>query len=133
MQVQEVAGWAGHNPILAPTRAACFNFSMPITFKSKATGNLVMVSAHADALLQSLGKPPLSASPQGILEPQDMPVALAILNGLPTDVPPPDAAQEDDEAPRGADEPVSLRKRAWPLIQMIERAQAANEPIVWGV
>ncbi|RZL11553.1 MAG: DUF1840 domain-containing protein [Rubrivivax sp.] len=106
---------------------------MAITFKSKATGNLVMVSAHADALLQSLGKPPLSASPQGIIEPKDMAVALAILNGLPTDVPPPEAAQDDDDAPRAADEPVSLRKRAWPLIQMIERAQAANEPIVWGV
>ncbi len=106
---------------------------MAITFKSKATGNLVMVSAHADALLQSLGKPPLSASPKGIIEPKDMPAALAILNGLPADAPPPEPVTDDDETPQAADEPVSLRKRAWPLIQMIERAHAANEPIVWGV
>lgn len=120
-------------PVSFLVSMTCSNLTMAITFKSKATGNLVMVSAHADALLQSLGKPPLSASPQGILEPKDMTVALAILQGLPADVPPPQASEDEDDAPLPVDEPVSLRKRAWPLIQMIERAQAANEPIVWGV
>ncbi len=106
---------------------------MPITFKSKAAGDLVMVSAHADTLLQALGKAPLSEAPKGILEPRDMPAALAALQGLPTDVPPPEPLDEDEEPPSKLDEPVALRKRAWPLIQMIQRAQAADEPIVWGV
>jgi hypothetical protein len=28
---------------------------------------------------------------------------------------------------------VSPRKRAWPLIKMLEACQAANVPVVWGV
>ena len=28
--------------------------------------------------------------------------------------------------------PVGLRQRLWPFLQMIERAQSADEPVVWG-
>jgi hypothetical protein len=31
------------------------------------------------------------------------------------------------------DDPVTLRQRAWPLIEMMKRTQAAGEAIVWGV
>jgi hypothetical protein len=27
---------------------------------------------------------------------------------------------------------VSLRQRVWPMVEMIKRALAAREPIVWG-
>lgn len=109
-----------------------------IKFKSQATGDLVMVQVHARKLLHALGKSP---DEPGIIEPQHMAAALATLKNLPDDPPPTppadDAASQDDEQgmPELAfsDEPVSLRKRAWPLIQMIERAQAADKPIVWGV
>jgi hypothetical protein len=26
-----------------------------------------------------------------------------------------------------------LRRRLWPMVEMIRRAQAAGEPVVWGV
>ena len=39
---------------------------------------------------------------------------------------------EDDRSDPAAPS-VSLRQRAWPLIDMMQRCQAANEPIVWGV
>jgi hypothetical protein len=26
-----------------------------------------------------------------------------------------------------------LRRRLWPMVEMIRRAQAADEPVVWGV
>ena len=29
--------------------------------------------------------------------------------------------------------PVALRQRLWPLVEMLRRAQAAGEPVVWGV
>ena len=45
-------------------------------FKSQATGDLVMVQATAQAVLQLLGK---SADGPGIIEPADMPQALRIL------------------------------------------------------
>jgi hypothetical protein len=117
---------------------------MPITFKSQATGHLVMVSAHAEALLQLLGK---TAVAPGILEVADMPQALATLRALDPDqlpdaVPagvdrthPEDAArQAEDKPPVGfQDEPVTLRQRAAPFIRLIEQAQAGGKPIVWGV
>lgn len=116
---------------------------MPVTFKSQATGPLLMLSAHAEALLQVLGK---NAAAAGILEVTDMPAALVALRALdpvaPSDAP--DAGSESrhgapdpDEAPVQdsgfADEAVSLRQRAVPLIRMIEQAHAGGKPIVWGV
>jgi hypothetical protein len=32
-----------------------------------------------------------------------------------------------------ADAPVSLRRRLWPMIDMLRRAHAADEAVVWGV
>lgn len=109
---------------------------MTITFKSQATGDLVMLNASAQALLKVLGK---SAQGQGILVPADMPAALQALRSLPEPVkaePQPVAEGEEPQPqiePSFLDEAVSLRQRAWPLIQMIERALAADKPIVWGV
>lgn len=105
---------------------------MSLTLKSKATGNLVLVNAHAQALLGLLGK---NAAEPGILEPKDMPAALAALQGLPDELPPPpeDAKPDEDKRIDPMDEPVAPRKRAWPLIEMIRRAHEAQEPIVWGV
>ena len=30
-------------------------------------------------------------------------------------------------------DPVSLRQRLWPVVEMLRQAHAAHEPIVWGV
>ncbi len=102
---------------------------MAIKFKSQATGDLVMVQATAQAVLQLLGK---SADGPGIIEPADMPQALRILRAASDEVvqPPED---DDHPAPAFPDEAVSLRKRAYPLALMIERAMAEGKPIVWGV
>lgn len=118
---------------------------MSITFKSQATGDLFMVQAHAESLLKLLGKAPAA---KGIIEPKDMPGALQILRALGDEVSEDDDAHAADRA-RGTDhderdegdqrepdfvgERVSLRLRAWPLIQMLEKAHAADKPIVWGV
>jgi hypothetical protein len=107
---------------------------MAFKFKSQATSDLLMLSAHAQALLQHIGK---SAEGSGILTPQEMPAALATLKALPGDEPSAEEAQaKSDESAQDqgpAEGMVSLRQRAWPLVQMIERAHAADKPIVWGV
>lgn len=121
---------------------------MPVTFKSQATGNLVMLSAHAEALLKLLGK---TAAQPGILEVADMPHALSTFRSLDPDQLPDspastdaaqavegthaaDAEKRQDKPPVGfQDEPVSLRQRAAPFIRLIEQAQAGGKPIVWGV
>jgi hypothetical protein len=116
---------------------------MPVTFQSQATGQLVMLQAHAEALLQLLGK---TAKAPGILEVADMAHALSVLRSLPATTageppaePRDEAAPDEADRPHGrpepafADEPVSLRQRAAPFVRLIEQAQAGNKPIVWGV
>lgn len=105
---------------------------MTFKFKSQATGELLMLTAHAQALLHHIGKSP---DPKGILTPEEMPAALAALRSLPGDEPVAEegAAAQDDDDQQPDTNAVDLRRRAWPLIQMIETAQAAKEPIVWGV
>ncbi|MCH8180478.1 MAG: DUF1840 domain-containing protein [Proteobacteria bacterium] len=119
---------------------------MTITFKSQATGDLVMLNKHAEALLRLLGK---TAESPGILAVAEMPAALQKLRELPDPrdaVPPPavdapggGAGESLDEAGGERptlsfqDEPVSLRQRAAPLVRLIEQALAEGKPVVWGV
>lgn len=118
---------------------------MGITFKSKAAGDLFMLSAHADALLSPLGK---RVDGPGTFTAAELPGLLTHLRSLSDVIDDTDARSSsgadvrsddmcDDDARDGetslADSPVSLRKRAVPLIRMAERALAAGEPIVWGV
>jgi hypothetical protein len=103
-------------------------------FKSKAAGDVVMLGPNGDQVLRLLGREP---APRGIFEVADMPALRAAL----------EQAVDDEEAERQnaqaeaeaegqhlpAQEGVGLRQRVWPLLEMMKRAQTANEPIVWGV
>jgi hypothetical protein len=101
-------------------------------FKSKATGDLIMLGAHGDELMRLMGREPAA---QGIVQPADMPAALQALQAaiaareVAADAAAADGDEQDVRGPHG----VSLRQRAWPLIEMLRRAQAAGEPVVWGV
>lgn len=108
---------------------------MSLILRSRATADLLLVNSLAKDLMGVLGKDPLTP---GILQVADMPSALAKLKALPDAVPEPELDDDEADAPRKpdlafADEAVPLRRRAVPLIQMIERAQAEDQPIVWGV
>ena len=98
---------------------------MTVKLHCTATTDLLLVSATAKTLLGALGK---SADEPGIIEPKDMPAALQALKSL--DDARPGAQNVEDTSFQ--DEAVGMRQHAWPLIQMIERAQAAGKPIVWG-
>jgi hypothetical protein len=115
-------------------------------FKTRAAGDVLMLGPHGDALLRAIGREPAA---RGIIEPVAMPAALEALR----------AAIEADDARRAArGEPghraaggegadsggegedgaaaagaISLRRRLWPMVDMLRRAQAADEPVVWGV
>ena len=103
-------------------------------FKSKAAGDVIMLAPSGDEVLRTIGKAPAA---QGIIESADMPGAMqAIEAAIAAD----EAARERAEAEaRSAGETlpardgVSLRQRAWPLVEMMKRAAAAGEPVVWGV
>ena len=107
---------------------------MMYKFKSRATGDLIMTQAVGDRVLALIGKGP---SAQGIVEVDQLPAAIAALEAA-IAAESPRAANDDDDAdaPRGsarADDHVSLRQRVWPMVEMMKRALAEKQPIVWGV
>lgn len=99
-------------------------------FKSKATGDLIMLGALGDRLLTLIGKEPAA---QGIIEPHAYTAAIAALQAAIAEEDRAAAASANDDETEPAAQGVSLRQRAWPLIEMMQRCQAAKEPIVWGV
>jgi hypothetical protein len=107
---------------------------MTYLFKSKATGDLLMLQANGDQLLRIIGKEPAA---RGIIEPAAMPAAiLALEEAVRQDEAaraqaPQAAANEDQEKSEGED--VSLGQRARPLLEMMKSSQAMPCDIVWGV
>jgi hypothetical protein len=103
-------------------------------FKSKSSGDVIMMGPSGDHVLRTIGKSP---SPKGIIEPAAMPAAIAALERAIADE---EEARQRAEAEAQAEgkklpagDAVSLRQRAWPLVDMMRRAHAEGHDIVWGV
>ncbi len=103
-------------------------------FKSKATGDRIMLEPNGDTLLRVLGREP---DPKGIIEPQAMAAAIAAIEqAVAAEEAARDAADQRDASDAGGQhkrDGVSLRQRLWPMVEMLKRAMAAGEPVVWGV
>lgn len=103
-------------------------------FKSKAAGDVIMMGPNGDEVLRIIGKSP---SPKGIIEPVTMPAAIkAIEDAIASDEAQRKQAEQEavDEGRKpGARDGVTLRQRAWPLVEMMKRAHSADQEIVWGV
>jgi hypothetical protein len=100
-------------------------------FKSKGAGDVIMLGASGDQILRLVGREP---APKGIIEVKDMPAAIASLErAVAAEEAKPDDEEEDEDAPRGAGGGVSLRQRAWPLVEMMRRCHGSGDDIVWGV
>lgn len=103
-------------------------------FRSKAAGDVIMMGPSGDQVLRLLGREP---SPQGIIEPGAMDAAMvAIEHAIAAE----ETARADAEKEAAAEgrtlapaEGVSLRQRAWPLVEMMKRSRKEDHPIVWGV
>ncbi|MBT9486457.1 MAG: DUF1840 domain-containing protein [Rubrivivax sp.] len=98
-------------------------------FRSAATGDVVMLGANGDELLRLLGREP---SAQGIVEAAALPDAIARLQAAVASAESPAETPADDQA-ESKPASVGLRQRVWPVVEMFRRAQAAGEPVVWGV
>lgn len=102
-------------------------------FKSKATGDVIMLQPHGDQVLRVLGKEP---SAKGIIEVAAMPAFIAAIeSAINADELAREraVAQAAEEGTRLPPRDISLRQRAWPLVEMMRRAHAAQHEIVWGV
>ena len=102
-------------------------------FKSKAAGDVIMLKPAGDHVLRIVGKEP---GPRGIVTAAELPAAIAALEAAIRHEaqPPQDAGDEDEKGDATpAAERVSLRQRAWPLVEMMKEALAGKADIVWGV
>ena len=103
-------------------------------FKSRETGDLVMLQAHGQRILEIIGKDPKTP---GILVPDQIPAAVQALR---------EAVRAEEELQqrltaeaeaRGelppAFDPVNLRVRSTPFIEMLQRCEKAKVEVVWGV
>jgi hypothetical protein len=103
-------------------------------FKSKATGDVIMLGPTGDHMLDVIGREPAA---KGIIEPDAMPAAMAAIERAIVSEEAAyqqalaDAKAKGEPAPRA--EAIGIRQRAWPLVEMMKRAHKAGEPIVWGV
>ena len=110
-------------------------------FKSKATGDLIMLEPQGKQILKLIGK---EAGAKGIILPNEM---LAAIDALKAAVVQEDLAhqaakeasqngnaQEEGAAPV-AEGPrtISLKQRVVPFIDMLRRAHAEDKEVVWGV
>ena len=109
---------------------------MLFKFKSKATGDLIMLEANGRRVLQIIGKEP---SATGIVLPEQMPAAVEALQAA--------IAQEEaaveaaklaakeagKDANPAASDAVPLRQRALPFIELLKKCHSAQAEIVWGV
>lgn len=107
-------------------------------FKSKATGDVIMLQPNGQRVLEVIGKHSASEpSVKGILLPEQMPDALSALQAA--------IAQEEVQRKEAIDrakaenlpaprfEAVGLRQRALPFMDMVRACMKAEEAITWGV
>ncbi len=103
-------------------------------FKSKAGADVVMLAESGEAVLRLMGREP---APKGIFEAAALP---GLIQALEAGVAADEAAFQrrvDEAKAAGESEPrregVSLKQRAWPLRDLMERSQRDGVDVVWGV
>ena len=103
-------------------------------FKSKAAGDVIMMGPAGDDVLRVIGKPKTA---QGIIEVAAMPAAVAAIEqAIATDEATRAGAEQEAAAEGrtlGPREGVTLRQRAWPLVEMMKRSMGEQADITWGV
>ena len=103
-------------------------------FKSKASGDLIMLEPNGQRVLEIIGK---GSANKGIILPEHMPAAIASLEAAVAREETERHAAEGDASAEGSaahdGTAVGLRQRALPFIEMLKRCHKAGNEIVWGV
>ncbi len=107
---------------------------MVYRFKTKATGDVVMLDQNGKQLLEILGKDP---NGPGILLVEQMPAAIEAIQAavLQEEADYERRKQEAIEKGEYVPDPerVSLRTRVAPFLEMLKHCQRENAEVVWGV
>ena len=94
---------------------------MLFKFKSKVTGDLIMLEPDAKRLLKIMGR---EDQIKGIFLANQLPAVIAELESA--------VAQEEIE---GLQDPkqISLRQRSLPMLKMLKKCSTQSADVVWGV
>ena len=103
-------------------------------FKSRETGDLVMLQPHGQRILEIIGKDPAAA---GVILPQQMPAAEQALRDAVMLEESHQQRQREEALAKGEPPPqfdsIGLRLRSTPFIEMMQRCEKAGVGMVWGV
>lgn len=107
-------------------------------FKSKVTGDVIMLQANGQRVLEIIGKHTASEpSTKGILLPEDMPQALQALKDAivleETQQKEAMAQEQAENLPMPRFEAIGLRQRTLTFIDMIRQCLKDDAAITWGV
>jgi len=109
---------------------------MLIVFHSKSSAEVLMFAKHALPILRAAGKPYETEVPErGVITKEQLPGAIAGIERAmaitkETDENP-DTDDDNDDKVHPINEPVSFRRRAYPLLAMLRLAHQHNEDIIW--
>lgn len=96
---------------------------MPLTFKSKSGPSILMLDAVGKEILEMLG---FGTRIPGAITAEDLPRARDNLNRALSAIPEPAPEQAEEDNP-----PITLHKRALPVLQLIEASIADDEYLRW--
>lgn len=99
-----------------------------VTFRSPAASAIIMYAETAQRLLDLIGKP---MAERGVITSEQVDEALARLLQAVEKEKAAGAPAQEDEA--GREQPVSLRQRAFPLIEMLRAARKRHVDVTWGI
>jgi len=105
---------------------------MIITFRSPASGDVIMFGDVAKQMMTLMGK---AVTDEGIVTLEQLPDAIARLRAAAEE----DKARRQGTAAEGEEEakidmgsPVSLFQRAIPLLELLEWSLRKKKPVTWG-
>ena len=112
------------------------NDTMLIVFHSKSSAEVLMFAKHALPILKAAGKPYDTELPErGVITRDQMAEAIAgierALSITKENDENPDTDDDNDDKVHPINEPVSFRRRSWPLLAMLRLAQEKQEDVTW--
>jgi hypothetical protein len=109
---------------------------MLVVFHSKAAAEVLMFSQHALPILKAAGKPYTDALPErGVITRDQLDAAIKGIEQAISLDPDPDEfshdADDNDSRTHPISQPVSFRRRAFPLLAMLRLSREHDADVVW--
>lgn len=107
---------------------------MIVTFRTKATGELIMLGQHALPLMEAAGKSRETLQQdRGVFTPEQLPAAIEGIERAISQTREPQFDEDDPAQAEKAKEHVALRQRAYPLLDLLRKSEAKGVEVMWEI